>query len=535
MSTAIDDVERALADKNLGAALSRMRDAWEERRDPVIADAIDRVSARARASFTPPAARTNAAFQKAWLELASASDPVGAAWLAETLIAKIPRGDGGDDIFVARLRALREAKPDPRLARGLLALSIDDVNLARWQFEELAATVARLGDGRTRAAIEALIAGGEGEAWQEQGTLEKLPAVLPVAPTARARWEALASDALAATTAVDPEALTNAVFAAPDDDGARAVLADCLQSAGDPRGELIAIQLAEAEGHASPEATKRADALLKEHKRAWLGPFVRVCSRATFRRGFIAELVFEGTWKASKKAWAELAKDPRLATVESIGGKVTPDIFALFFASDAMRSLRTVDVDADAIVDALAARRPQSLREVRSPSWKRKDHVKQFTQRVLPLLDVLPSVHAVGCTDETFDALRSHAAFARLSSVEVDGLEHDDAVALFAELPSHIRELRWGWGQCKLARTNGGVALELYVEAAHMLERSRNPYGVPDVLARAAKWKGLTQVKVIARPAKIDTSVFGPLEKKGVKVTVEHVPARSGVVGALAR
>ena len=534
MSKAIDDVERALSDDDLRTALARMRDVWEERRDPAIADAIDRVSARARAAFTPPAARTNVAFQKAWLELAAASDPVGAAWLAETLVAKIPRSDG-DDIFVARLQALRAAKPDPRLARALLALSIDDVNLARWQFDEVEETIARLGDGRTRAAIEALIAAGEGEEWQERGTLDKLAAVRPVPPSERARWAALASDAVAAVTAGDPKALLDAVYAAPDDDGARAVLADCLQSAGDPRGELIAIQLAEAEGHASPEATKRADALVKEHKREWLGPFVRVCSRATFRRGFISELVFEGTWKASKKAWAELAKDPRLATVESIGGKVTPDIFALFFASDAMRSLRTVDVDADPIVEALAARRPKSLRELRSPSWKRKDHVKQFTQRVLPLLDTLPWVRAVGCTEETFDALRSHGAFARLTSVEVDGLEHDDAVALFADLPSHIHELRWGWGECKMTRSKGGSALELYVEAAHMLDRSRNPYGIPDLLARAAKWKGLTRVKVIAKPAKIDTSVFGPLQKKGVEVAVEHVPAQSGVVGALAR
>ena len=42
-------------------------------------------------------------------------------------------------------------------------------------------------------------------------------------------------------------------------------------------------------------------------------------------------------------------------------------------------------------------------------------------------------------------------------------------------------------------------------------------------------------MKVIAKPAKIDTSVFGPLQKKGVEVAVEHVPAQSGVVGALAR
>jgi uncharacterized protein (TIGR02996 family) len=76
-------------------------------------------------------------------------------------------------------------------------------------------------------------------------------------------------------------ALEQALVAAPDDLAAHHAYADYLQEQGDPRGELIAVQLA-LEDEARPPAERkplqeREAALLAQHSREWLGtlaPFV---------------------------------------------------------------------------------------------------------------------------------------------------------------------------------------------------------------------------------------------------------------------
>lgn len=87
-----------------------------------------------------------------------------------------------------------------------------------------------------------------------------------------------------AAPAVDAELLA-LVYADPDDVAARHVLADALLERGDPRGEHIALTLAD---DPSGAARERADALLREHHRSWLGPLARVVpwGAASFDAGF---------------------------------------------------------------------------------------------------------------------------------------------------------------------------------------------------------------------------------------------------------
>src|SRR6185295_2797447 len=56
----------------------------------------------------------------------------------------------------------------------------------------------------------------------------------------------------------------------PGDLGRRAVLGDALQRAGDPRGELIALQLALGSGRDLPGGDARAQQLIAAHGRRWL-------------------------------------------------------------------------------------------------------------------------------------------------------------------------------------------------------------------------------------------------------------------------
>jgi uncharacterized protein (TIGR02996 family) len=87
-------------------------------------------------------------------------------------------------------------------------------------------------------------------------------------------------------------ALFAQIAAAPDDRAAYLVLADALQHAGDPRGELIALQIAleDADGAAALALERRIDELFAEHDRAWTGaivPEVRPRLVVAWRRGFV--------------------------------------------------------------------------------------------------------------------------------------------------------------------------------------------------------------------------------------------------------
>jgi uncharacterized protein (TIGR02996 family) len=104
------------------------------------------------------------------------------------------------------------------------------------------------------------------------------------------------------------EELFAAVYASPDDDGPRQVLADVLQAEGEPLGELIALQLAPT----TPAIEKRIKTLLRKPAAVcapavWQMLWVK---SARFERGFIARAMLaphsEAAWKKAIGAveWA---------------------------------------------------------------------------------------------------------------------------------------------------------------------------------------------------------------------------------------
>lgn len=79
--------------------------------------------------------------------------------------------------------------------------------------------------------------------------------------------------------------------AAPDDDLPRLVLADWLQEQGDPRGELIAVQMQRhrlaADDPRQVELARRERLLLQRHIFDWIGPVIDRVSAWRFERGLI--------------------------------------------------------------------------------------------------------------------------------------------------------------------------------------------------------------------------------------------------------
>lgn len=133
------------------------------------------------------------------------------------------------------------------------------------------------------------------------------------------------------------------VIARPHDDDVRGVLADVLQAAGDPRGELISLQLLAARGNRDRD--ERIAELLREHASAWLGSLRDCASACCFDRGFPSRLALGIAWRDDDPRWPALLAEPALATVEDlVRGGSTAAAYAKLVKSGAMTNLRRVYV-----------------------------------------------------------------------------------------------------------------------------------------------------------------------------------------------
>lgn len=94
--------------------------------------------------------------------------------------------------------------------------------------------------------------------------------------------------------------LLEKVYASPDDDTAKLVVADALLEQKDPRGEFITLQFKAWRGEATKEDRARSSALLSKYRAAWLGPLADALEpdSVTFEKGFLKQ----GTLKASALA-----------------------------------------------------------------------------------------------------------------------------------------------------------------------------------------------------------------------------------------
>jgi len=164
-----------------------------------------------------------------------------------------------------------------------------------------------------------------------------------------------------------------AVYEAPDDDGPRLVLADFLLERGDPRGELLSLQLS---GARTKDAESRALAIIRKHQKAWMGalsphlkyflyPSVAAIDplgiNMWWRRGFLAGCNAMPT----KPKLVKLADDPKWSTFERVSSlrydrkDELDDALRRLFAR--MRALRVLDAT-NAYAVTMVAETPTAAR-----------------------------------------------------------------------------------------------------------------------------------------------------------------------------
>jgi uncharacterized protein (TIGR02996 family) len=154
---------------------------------------------------------------------------------------------------------------------------------------------------------------------------------VPAEPIAPPRRKAAPSEALR---------LVERVWARPDDESLRHVVADALQELGDPWGEFIALQLHNEDA--------RAATLLRKHAERFGGPIAHIAGKDgwRFERGFLVEAAL--TRKMVPRVhWEAAARSPYWATVETvIFDQSIPRWFVPLWAKEApLGRLRMIVVD----------------------------------------------------------------------------------------------------------------------------------------------------------------------------------------------
>jgi uncharacterized protein (TIGR02996 family) len=115
-------------------------------------------------------------------------------------------------------------------------------------------------------------------------------------------------------------AFLNAIKEQPEDDTPRLILADWLEEHGDPRGELLRLQVNLAHAFPGSQAGrarfKREQELRRLHERDWLGPLAQMAGGWTCQRGLIQLTLPAATFLDD--TFAQLAETEVLAWVDGV-------------------------------------------------------------------------------------------------------------------------------------------------------------------------------------------------------------------------
>ncbi|MBS1121916.1 MAG: hypothetical protein H6Q90_4144 [Deltaproteobacteria bacterium] len=347
----LDELERGHERRALELALA----VWREGRDPVVADVVDAISARVARPYHEMMRPWMKGYERSrrWRHVEAARDPLD---LPALLVGA--RSEGAD--VVTRLEQWED---DPRIAAWI----VKDTDKL-WGADVPAAQrlLVRLAD---RRGVPALAAAGP--PWSDIARkINEASDSTPLDETAVAISALLvrrrvAEDEHAAATLLRIER----VLDDPADLAERLVLSDWLLDHGDPRGELIALQL----GRPSRANALRVRELLRRHASDWLEGLSVWGGEHRFVAGFLDSCTYDvrrNRHASPARGWAtvrhvQLLRDgehgctfvpilphaPRLytiwnaapPTVRALAAGARPEVRRLSFALDAFaRSERPI-------------------------------------------------------------------------------------------------------------------------------------------------------------------------------------------------
>ncbi|MCB9675959.1 MAG: hypothetical protein H6737_12625 [Alphaproteobacteria bacterium] len=440
------ELEALVRDGRFEEALRAARDAWVESADPALVGLMDRLAVHVP---RPPIAKQGReSHAAAWARRCADDDPADLDVLIDDLLGRHQPGCDGD-----AMRALALRTPDPRAALRIAAFLESRVGLSssnRWFWLRGIWLVASTGEPTSCAALRRWqqAHAGRTKPWGQMVARElaKLePTERPVRPMAGI---AALAERIAAPAAEgrDLTALWADAWATPTDLAVRAVLADRLQEEGDPRGQLIALQL-ERGPHGKPGREERA--LLKQWERTWLGVIEPVVLRSgtQWEGGFLTACRY-----GNRPAKGDERTADEWRTVETIDVSAmvwVPSAFDLFDHAP-FESLRDVWGIAAWDLDQLGSRSWRSLGLRSYPGQIERLVGAPGVLDGLPQLELLCVEDMEGLTHDHVRRLLAHPSVRRLDTLRVsarlvEGLAAlvQPGTALQVRVVAWVGELRW--------------------------------------------------------------------------------------------
>jgi uncharacterized protein (TIGR02996 family) len=239
----------------------------------------------------------------------------------------------------------------------------------------------------------------------------------------------LLTDTLRTSAATSEAKLLELVYTTPEDDEARLVYGDWLQERGDPRAELLTLQL---KPHPLQKDLARAKQLVREFGRQWLGPLEPAIQRRTerFERGFpsAGAVAFP-----TQTLLDELTGHPAWNTFTELAGTSAP-----FLVGTELRGLERLSLSGEDVLQPLA-RREWPLRRTRALSlrWMSAFAVSALNDLAAPALTHLEVALNQGERERLPGALLGvERTLARLTSLRVADLRQPATVARLLALPN---------------------------------------------------------------------------------------------------
>lgn len=301
LDAGLEEVSRALREGRTVEALDRVLELWRLLPAVALASLVDALGLQIDRSLAPLIGTTlptrSPELHARWLEQASLRRPAD----VPRLLAALPHGSLAE--LRQRFELLERFPADPRLPAPLLELACSLRATAAHPLRTRAFRLARAtGDGRVLPLCQRLL-------WDWPQFARPVAGIMPPPSLAEETREALrvvdvdlrrllavpppSERSLFATSRPvrDESALLAAILADPTDDATREVYGDTLAERGDPRGELIQLQMARLRQKPTRAALQRERALLREHAASWIRPLDLVIEPRSirFERGFLDE------------------------------------------------------------------------------------------------------------------------------------------------------------------------------------------------------------------------------------------------------
>lgn len=321
----LEPARRALLARDFGRTLEVLLDTWRQATDPRLGALIVKVGE----------AVPNTVDGAPWEQLAKRGRPESGTPLLASIKAS-------SKVMKERVLLLTHWPADPRLDRWVVAQYAQPPFSSTGSgpfWTALKKLTVKLSDPVARAALAQL-----SSSRLEGVTLTPPPPTGTLTSNELADLTALEADL---DTAARPtkdrrtaDELLAAVLENPADLSLREILRDSLLELGDPRGELLALQLGSRERSAAER--KREKGLLRDHWAALLGPLAPLLKpESRFANGFLVHAELRAAMNAAVENAIEGARGHRLwRTVESFSGEgslLDPASFPLLRAVDTYR------------------------------------------------------------------------------------------------------------------------------------------------------------------------------------------------------